>query len=156
MGGYPALSIEMRKQAMNDGDSQRLFKHMVFNALIRNTDDHLRNHGFLVVDDKWTLSPLFDLAPSPAIAGVGRAFFASINIGVHGRIAGIDNLLSASHSFLLDKAEAMSIVQEMSATIIRHWQDVFAKNGVDADLFSGCFDNNLYEQLTNNKPDKSL
>ena len=38
-----------------------LFKRIAFNILVKNTDDHLRNHGFLLKDGKWVLSPLYDV-----------------------------------------------------------------------------------------------
>ena len=40
---------------------QELFKRIAFNILVKNTDDHLRNHGFLLKDGKWVLSPLYDV-----------------------------------------------------------------------------------------------
>ena len=46
-------------------DAEELWKRMVFNILISNTDDHLRNHGFLLIDNMWRLSPLYDVNPNP-------------------------------------------------------------------------------------------
>lgn len=148
-GGYPLIAKEMRKNACSVNDVNNVFRHMTFNALIRNTDDHLRNHGFLMSDTgKWELSPIFDLAPSTAIAGVGREFFSSINIGEQGRVASIQNLLSNCHDFLLDASEAENIVNKMAETITNNWQQVFSDNCVDTDLFSGCFDNDFYDSIS--------
>ena len=46
-------------------DARNLWKRMVFNALTGNTDDHLRNHGFLRTEKGWILSPAYDLNPGP-------------------------------------------------------------------------------------------
>lgn len=46
-------------------DLHELWDRMVFSALVRNTDDHLRNHGFLLTPSGWRLSPMFDVNPNP-------------------------------------------------------------------------------------------
>lgn len=51
-----------------DEDLEQLFRRIVFNILVSNRDDHLRNHGFLRSDRGWRLAPAFDLNPSPAKA----------------------------------------------------------------------------------------
>ena len=45
-------------------DLHQLWRRLVFNILISNTDDHLRNHGFILTDEGWRLSPAFDINPS--------------------------------------------------------------------------------------------
>lgn len=47
------------------GMLKELWKRMIFNICISNTDDHLRNHGFLLSDKGWNLSPCFDVNPDP-------------------------------------------------------------------------------------------
>ena len=46
-------------------DLEQLFRRVLFNILIGNRDDHLRNHGFLRTGDGWQLSPAFDVNPNP-------------------------------------------------------------------------------------------
>ena len=46
-------------------DLHELWSRMAFSQLVRNTDDHLRNHGFLLTKKGWRLSPLFDINPNP-------------------------------------------------------------------------------------------
>ena len=46
-------------------DLHELWSRMVFSGLVHNTDDHLRNHGFLLTDRGWRLSPMFDVNPNP-------------------------------------------------------------------------------------------
>lgn len=46
-------------------DLDELFRRIIFNVAVSNTDDHLRNHGFLLSDQGWILSPLYDVNPDP-------------------------------------------------------------------------------------------
>ena len=50
-------------------------RRMVFNILVRNTDDHPRNHGFLFSGYEMELSPAYDIVPSMTYPGLGTAFF---------------------------------------------------------------------------------
>lgn len=69
---YPAFAEELRRASGNPKeDAAELFRRMVFNALISNTDDHPRNHAVLAKDRTWRLSPAYDLTPTPA-AGMER------------------------------------------------------------------------------------
>ena len=49
-------------------DLHELWMRMAFSQLVRNTDDHLRNHGFLLTPKGWRLSPMFDVNPNPTAA----------------------------------------------------------------------------------------
>ena len=49
-----------------ESDLLELYRRVVFNALVGNTDDHLRNHGFIRVATGWQLAPAYDLNPNPA------------------------------------------------------------------------------------------
>ena len=55
----------IRKGANVDADLQELFRRIVFSICISNTDDHLRNHGFILTQGGWTLSPAYDINPNP-------------------------------------------------------------------------------------------
>lgn len=46
-------------------DLTELWKRIVFNMAVSNTDDHMRNHGFILKSDGWHLSPLYDVNPVP-------------------------------------------------------------------------------------------
>lgn len=48
-----------------DEDLRELWSRMAFSQLVRNTDDHLRNHGFLLTAKGWRLAPMFDVNPNP-------------------------------------------------------------------------------------------
>ena len=56
----------MRHGAQTDADLRELWTRIVFNMCVSNTDDHLRNHGFILVPNRgWRLSPAFDMNPVP-------------------------------------------------------------------------------------------
>lgn len=55
----------LRNGAKPTPDLKELWKRLVLSILVKNTDDHLRNHGFLLIPDGWVLSPAYDLNPNP-------------------------------------------------------------------------------------------
>ena len=109
---YIQLAEELRrisKQAKRD--AEQLFRRMVFNALISNTDDHPRNHAFIAQDKNWQLSPAYDLTPNPLVS-IEQRDLAMI-CGQMGRFANKDNLLSEADKFLLNQDQAKKIIDEM-------------------------------------------
>jgi serine/threonine-protein kinase HipA len=60
----------IRKSAKVNQDLEELFKRIVFSIYISNTDDHLRNHGFLLTETGWILSPAYDINPNPKGSGL--------------------------------------------------------------------------------------
>lgn len=121
-------------------DRTELFKRMVFNILVTNDDDHLRNHAFLYdhVGRGWRLSPLYDVVPSPQ-AGTDRNL--NLGVGPEGRAARLDNALGGAGRFGLLRRPAARIILEMVATV-RAWRDTFDACGVlahDSDLVSNAF-----------------
>ena len=90
---YGAIADTMRRHT-SVNDIQELFRRMVFNILVRNTDDHPRNHGFLFDDSGVELSPAYDIVPSLTQPGVGTAFSLAMSVGARGREASLENALS--------------------------------------------------------------
>ncbi|QRD62676.1 HipA domain-containing protein (plasmid) [Xanthomonas citri pv. citri] len=138
-GSYAALAdvISTRGVAANvQADRTELFKRMVFNILVTNNDDHLRNHAFLFGQSTalangerkgyWRLSPLYDVVPSPE---VGTDRYLAIGVGEQGRLATLDNALSSAGQFGLHRADALAIIMEMVASV-RPWKGVFEDCGV--------------------------
>ena len=63
--GYLDIASIIRQNSINPKkDLRELWRRIVFNMAVSNTDDHLRNHGFLLKKDGWILSPLFDVNPN--------------------------------------------------------------------------------------------
>ncbi len=93
---------------------QELWRRIVFTVLISNTDDHLRNHGFLHQrGDAWRLSPAFDLNPDPA---PGPKYLATAIDGGDDRASLAAALAVAGH-FRLPDAQARSIVRQVAAAV---------------------------------------
>lgn len=92
------------------GNLTELFRRVVFNVAIGNSDDHFRNHGFLLTKRGWTLSPAFDMNPS-------NSLFQSLLITPTTNKASIDELLKASDYFFIDKADANAIVDEVKNAV---------------------------------------
>lgn len=108
-------------------DASELYRRMVFNVLISNVDDHLRNHGFLWTGrDGWTLSPVYDLNPTPVDV---RQRILTTNISLDEGTCDLDLVVSAAEYFGLGTSDAKSIIKEV-ATVTATWRDVAA--GLDA------------------------
>jgi serine/threonine-protein kinase HipA len=105
-------------------DLAELWRRMVFGILISNTDDHLRNHGFLRASTAgWSLSPAFDLNPDPR----RREFSTSIS-GGDGRNS-IAGALDVAPVFRLTPEQALSVLGEVTAAA-SHWRETAKRNGV--------------------------
>ena len=103
-------------------DLRELWRRMVFNVLISNTDDHLRNHGFLYAGaGGWTLSPAYDINPVP---GEIKPRFLSTAIGEdpEDTSASLALALEVAEYFDLEEEEARTIAREV-AEVTRQWAD---------------------------------
>lgn len=126
---YVILAETLRRISMRPADDAReLFRRMVFNALISNTDDHPRNHAAIAPGTGWRLSPAYDLTPTPAVSEERRDL--AMACGTGGRFANAANLLSECRRFLLDPGEAGTILDEMEAVVRTEWYRTFRACGV--------------------------
>lgn len=120
-------------------DLHELFRRMVFNILVTNDDDHLRNHGFLLEGTGWRLSPLYDVVPKPQV-GLERRLV--LGVGPHGRNATLENALQGAAAFDLSAEDAIALIAEMRNTVAARWQPLFGEAGlgaVDRQRFATCF-----------------
>lgn len=126
---YLLLVEELRRLCADArADARELFRRMVFNALISNTDDHPRNHAVIAPQDAWQLSPAYDLTPMPEVSMERRDL--AMAIGDLGRRASARNLLSQCARFLLTPEEARRIVDEMEQVVRARWYPVARREGV--------------------------
>jgi serine/threonine protein kinase HipA of HipAB toxin-antitoxin module len=89
---YADLAAALRRFGADPRkDLIELHRRMVFNILVTNDDDHLRNHGFLHAPKGWRLSPLYDVVPKPQ---VGSERTLVLGVGPHGRAAILDNAIA--------------------------------------------------------------
>lgn len=104
-------------------DLHQLWRRIVFNILISNTDDHLRNHGFILMNKGWRLSPAFDINPSIDKAGL------ALNIDMNNNFPDIDLAKSVGVYFRLGKKEMDNILAEVQSSVL-DWQKVAAEIGI--------------------------
>lgn len=111
-------------------DLEELFARMVFNILVTNDDDHLRNHGLLwePAARGWRLSPLYDVVPRPTHASER---YLHLGIGAQGRLATLTNALSWAARFGLTRAKALATIDRVWR-VVREWQGHFEACGVAA------------------------
>jgi serine/threonine-protein kinase HipA len=136
---YLDLADNMRRWIKNPrGDLKELFKRIVFNGLVSNTDDHPRNHGYLYTGNSFNLSPVYDIVPKPE---TGTARYLAMEIGSKGRVFNLENLLSRCDAFDLKKDEAKKIFEGLKAKIAP-WHSYYASHGVarsDLKYLEGAF-----------------
>lgn len=109
-----------------DRDSAELWRRMVFNVLISNTDDHLRNHGYLREPGGWRLAPAYDLNPMPVDV---KPRHHALTLDETDDTSSIDTVVSVAEYFGLKLPQAKQIVAEVTAAVL-DWRDVAAANGL--------------------------
>lgn len=116
--------------AVAEADCQALWRRLVFNILISNTDDHLRNHGFLYDGLRgWRLAPAYDLVPVP-IDIAPRSLSTAIDYdGDHA--ASLELALDRSGYFGLDDDAARVVAREVGVAVSR-WAAVAEEMGISA------------------------
>ncbi|MEN9891854.1 MAG: hypothetical protein RLY78_2149 [Pseudomonadota bacterium] len=135
--GYPELAQLLRRRGVTaDGlaraQMQELFRRMVFNILVDNTDDHEKNHVLLQTDaGDYALSPAFDVLPAGQALG-----YQQLRVGRDGHEATLDNALSECALFSLTRAQAEAQLRQVVA-VVDGWQAHFRAAGVtEADIDS--------------------
>jgi serine/threonine-protein kinase HipA len=106
-----------------NADLEELWRRIVFNISIRNTDDHLRNHGFLLSDKGWKLSPAYDINPNEF--GVGL----SLNISETDNALDINLALEVAGFFRLKNEKAKEILAEVEKSV-RGWRTIAKSIGI--------------------------
>jgi serine/threonine-protein kinase HipA len=100
-----------------ESDLQELWTRIVFNIMIANTDDHLRNHGFLLEDKGWILSPAFDLNPDENGTGL------SLNISLSDNALDLNLALEVIEFFRMDKESGLRIIDRLKKSVSR-WRRI--------------------------------
>jgi len=137
---YADLAAALRRYGADPrSDLIELFRRMVFNILVTNDDDHLRNHGFLLETKGWRLSPLYDVVPKPQV-GFERTLV--LGVGPHGRAATLENAIAGAGAFGLTAEEATRETSALADTVRNEWMNHFQGAGLgDAEIgrFATCF-----------------
>lgn len=122
-----AEAIEDQSDRVTE-DLRELWRRIVFSRLVSNTDDHLRNHGFLrATPSGWTLSPAFDLNPNPEPGA--RRFATAVDEG--SEEDGLEGLLGVAELFRLAGSEAEAVIAEISRATSQ-WREVAGKHDISA------------------------
>jgi serine/threonine-protein kinase HipA len=120
-----ASYLELAEFIINNGanvnnDLKELWKRIVFNISVSNTDDHLRNHGFILTERGWILSPAFDINPNEMGTGL------SLNISQNDNSLSLDLALEVAEYFRLKKDAAEKIINDIGNKV-SEWKIIAAK-----------------------------
>ena len=129
------VSFIMRNGALVKSDLEQLWRRIVFSILISNTDDHLRNHGFLLSPLGWHLSPAYDLNPNE----FGRGL--TLNIDEHSNEMDTELALSVAKYFKLSAPRSKEILREVEK-VVSTWNAVAKNAGLtrsEIDSMSSAF-----------------
>ncbi len=114
---------------------RELYRRVAFSICIGNTDDHFRNHGFLLTGRGWTLAPAYDINPT-------NGKFQAILITSSADIADLGVLLEASSEYMLSRSEAEGIVSGVRQAVMS-WRDLALGLGIprrEMEMFAPTLD----------------
>ena len=118
-----------------DSNLEELWRRIVFSICVSNTDDHLRNHGFILKPEGWVLSPAYDITPVETGKGL------SLNISDSDNALELDLAMEVAKYFRLSEKRAGEITKEVT-TAVKAWRRIAKKNGIsnaECDLKSTAF-----------------
>jgi serine/threonine-protein kinase HipA len=153
---YMEIADALRRYgATPSSDVKQLWRRIVFNLLISNTDDHLRNHGFLYRGNSgWILAPAFDLNPVPLDV---KPRVLSTAIDIDNATASIDLALSVAEYFDLKPPEAKATAAEVGFVVAK-WREEAKNAGIpnsEIDRMSSAFEHDdLRKTLLRPSPKK--
>ena len=117
-------------------DLIQLWKRIVFGMAVSNTDDHFRNHGVLLTNNGWILSPMYDV--NPDVFGE----FLSLNVDSDNSAIDLNLAIEASKYYGITKADAASLADEIVHKVDNNWRALAGKYGIshsEAERMSPAF-----------------
>jgi serine/threonine-protein kinase HipA len=123
VGYLDLVGFIMQQSPEAKEDLEQLWRRMAFNILVSNTDDHLRNHGFILNPLGWRLSPAYDMNPNEMGTGL------TLNISENSNEQDIALALETAHLYQLKSDRAESILMEMRREI-SNWRVLAKKFGI--------------------------
>lgn len=122
-------------------DLVELWKRIVFNMAVSNTDDHLRNHGFLLTDNGWRLSPLYDVNPIP------YGEYLALNVSEDDSSISFDLAVETAEYYGITRREAEKMVHQISKVVRENWEKTASGYGINRGAmekmrpaFSACYE----------------
>lgn len=106
-------------------DLIELWKRIVFNMAVSNTDDHLRNHGFILTPKGWRLSPLYDVNPVP------RGDELSLNVSESDNRISLDLAIETAHYYGIKEADATKLAENILAMVRDNWERLAKECGLN-------------------------
>ena len=125
MNGYGYLDIVdfiIRHCTDVESNLRELYRRVVFNICIGNSDDHFRNHGFLLTPKGWTLSPAYDINPT-------LSKHQSLLVTSTSNEADLSLLREASEEYMLSKEIADTIIGEV-CNVLKDWLSLATRQGI--------------------------
>ena len=127
-GGYEASYLELAEFLTHHGsqsqqDLEQLWRRIVFNIAVSNTDDHLRNHGFILDKGGWKLSPAYDINPVTAAQGL------HLNIDESNNQLDFELAMDVIDYFRIKPNKAKTMMQEVQKSV-RQWEKLAQKIGI--------------------------
>ena len=107
---------------------RELYRRVAFNVMFGNTDDHFRNHGFLLTPKGWTLSPAYDINP-------GTKTHQCLLIDQYTEQSDVKNLLAACNHYMLEQQEAVEIIEEVRS-VIKDWRKIATELQIPHKIFT--------------------
>lgn len=114
---------------------KELYRRVAFNICIGNTDDHFRNHGFLLTAKGWTLSPAYDMNPT-------LNEYQSLLINSHSNKSDLNELLNSCEEYMIQKNIAQQIIGEVLVAV-KDWKILATRLRIERneqERFSSVFD----------------
>lgn len=142
MASYTQVAEQLQRWSLRPVEDRReLFRRLVFNCCISNTDDHDRNHGLLADAEGhlFRLSPAFDMVPRVHGTRVRRQAMA---FGDSGSEATVANLISAAPAFSLTVADASEVIEDVQRCVQENWLQCLLERGMtrdEAQVLAPCF-----------------
>ena len=119
------IAAFIRANGANPGkDLIELWKRIVFNIAVSNTDDHLRNHGFILTENGWRLSPVYDVNPNLDKDAL------SLNVTEEDNALSVDLAIEVCEKFGIDKKDAVELAKGVLVTVCDNWRIIAEKNGL--------------------------
>ena len=118
-----------------EANLRQLYRRVAFNIAIHNSDDHFRNHGFLLTPKGWTLAPAYDLNPT-------FNDHQSLLINATTNRSDLQLLLASSEEYMIGKEEATHIIEEVKDGVSQ-WRSMATRLGIakrEMDLFAQVFE----------------
>jgi serine/threonine-protein kinase HipA len=125
----------MRNGASVDLDLEELWRRIVFNICVSNTDDHLRNHGFLLTNKGWILSPAYDMNPVENGSGL------KLNISENDNSLDLDLAMDVIEYFRLSPEKASQVLESVKKAV-KNWRTIADRYKIpraEQEIMSGAF-----------------